>query len=237
MSFPSRTKRRAFTLLEMLVAIGVLAVLVALLFGVAAGSRGVMDATRCLTNLRTVGAAMINYGSENNGIIHHVYAGSFTAGSALNDEAVLWPNLLRRTGYFTRDEVAALLCRAAPVNPDNVTASHYGFYMAGPYGTHVRDEFKSGVSYRLRMSQVPRPGACILFADSRDAAGHQFVRIYQRPLFEKGGVQIRHRGRAHLFFLDGHVERADPARLAELGVPGYYNAEGQPIPLPPTSNP
>lgn len=237
MSFPSQANRTAFTLLETVVAIGVLVVLVALLFGVAAGTRGIIDATRCLTHLRAIGSAMLNYGSENNGVIHHVYAGSFTAGSLLNDEAVIWPNLLRRTGYFSRDEVAALLCPQASVDSDNVTKSHYGFYMGGPYGTQVRDEFKSGISYRLRMSQVPRPGACILFADSRDAAGYQFVRIYQAPLFEKGAVHTRHRGRAHLFFLDGHVERATPARLAELEVPGYYDAEGQPVPLSPPSNP
>ncbi len=237
MSLAPRAARNAFTLPETVVAIGVLAVLGALLLGVLAGTRDVMDATRCLSHLRAVGGAMLNYGSENNGVIHHVYAGSFTPGSALDTEAVIWPNLLRRTGHLSRDEIADLLCKQAPIDPDNVTKSHYGLYMGGPYGMHVRDEAKSGVAYRLRMTQAANPGACILFADSRNAGGYQWVTIFQAPLLDKGAIHLRHRGRANLFFLDGHVERATPARLAELQAPGYHDAEGNVVPLSSTSTP
>ena len=57
--------RRAFTLVELLVVIGIIAALIALLVPVFAKAREQAHRTKCLSNLRTIGQAMFVYANNN----------------------------------------------------------------------------------------------------------------------------------------------------------------------------
>lgn len=59
--------RAAFTLPEILVVIGILAVLVALLVPVLITARRYADRVRCLSNMRQIGLATVLYGNDNKG--------------------------------------------------------------------------------------------------------------------------------------------------------------------------
>jgi prepilin-type N-terminal cleavage/methylation domain-containing protein/prepilin-type processing-associated H-X9-DG protein len=59
--------KRGFTLIELLVVIAILAVLAALLFPVFANAREKARRTTCLSNLRQIGLAALNYEQDNDG--------------------------------------------------------------------------------------------------------------------------------------------------------------------------
>jgi prepilin-type N-terminal cleavage/methylation domain-containing protein/prepilin-type processing-associated H-X9-DG protein len=63
----SRTNRRGFTLTELLVVLGLIAVLVSLLLPVVGRARAAAQAAACLSNIRQMGMAWTVYVSENRG--------------------------------------------------------------------------------------------------------------------------------------------------------------------------
>ncbi len=62
-------KRRAFTLIELLIVIGIIAVLVAILLPALAKARDAAHLTICQSNLRQIGAAFQIYAVENSGAL------------------------------------------------------------------------------------------------------------------------------------------------------------------------
>jgi prepilin-type N-terminal cleavage/methylation domain-containing protein/prepilin-type processing-associated H-X9-DG protein len=63
----SRASHRAFTLTELLVVVGLIAVLISLLLPVVGKARSAANAANCLSNLRQMGTAWTIYTSENRG--------------------------------------------------------------------------------------------------------------------------------------------------------------------------
>ena len=67
MTFDRINRKRGFTLTELLVVIGLIAVLVSLLLPVVGRARSAAQATQCLSNLRQMGTTWTVYTSENRG--------------------------------------------------------------------------------------------------------------------------------------------------------------------------
>lgn len=82
-----RTSRPGFTLVELLVVIGIIALLISLLLPALNGARAQARRAQCLSNLRQIGAALFSYQNDNRG--------SYPVHT-------MWGNLLGRRGALDR---------------------------------------------------------------------------------------------------------------------------------------
>jgi prepilin-type N-terminal cleavage/methylation domain-containing protein/prepilin-type processing-associated H-X9-DG protein len=80
----SKSQRAAFTLVELLVVIGIIAILIGVLLPALTRAQSQARAVTCMANLRSIGQALINYTSDNKGFIVPAYNLPFAPGATSN---------------------------------------------------------------------------------------------------------------------------------------------------------
>ena len=95
-------KRSAFTLVEILVVIGIIAIMVALLLPTLSGAREQAKAVQCMSNLRQIGQALVLYNANNNGYVIPSYTMSGVAGGP-DVPLEGWAPILDRDKYVAGD--------------------------------------------------------------------------------------------------------------------------------------
>jgi prepilin-type N-terminal cleavage/methylation domain-containing protein/prepilin-type processing-associated H-X9-DG protein len=94
-----RRRRVGFTLVELLVVIGIIALLISILLPALSKAQQQSRTVACLSNIRQITMAAYNYSSENKGICVPP-AWRKVVGTGFGD-AESWPNILVDTGYLT----------------------------------------------------------------------------------------------------------------------------------------
>jgi len=93
----SRRRRRGFTLVELLVVIGIIAVLISVLLPALNRARQMANDVKCLSNLRQLGLACIMYMNQNKGVMPPA---RIARGGNDTSPGLFWLNFLSEGGYL-----------------------------------------------------------------------------------------------------------------------------------------
>jgi prepilin-type processing-associated H-X9-DG protein len=208
------SRRRAFSLSEILCALGVLATLAVLLVPAVDRMRGAAQSTYCINNLRQIGVALLGYTNDNNGRL-------IPAASLGGSPQRYWFDALddymgEEPDNFDRDRPHAWqLCPAKPVRPENRTVVGYGWNHRN-FGYTLND---TSYGPNARLSEVSRPAETIIIADSVDITGNEALpgTHEHRYLYANQVAKLakRHSGRGNYLMLDGHVATYRPEDVYE----------------------
>lgn len=210
---PTDRRGAAFTLLELLAAIGLIIVLVAILTAVSQRVRQDAQATQCLSNLRQAGIGLRLYAASSNGEIRSLYGGGYGNRT--------WGKILVEEGYVPDRSTMRCPIGKTSYSLDSKTWDWQTFGMSmlvnpGVIETDVVENKGSDRVYSLRLQNVVKPASHLLISDS---AGNDANRLQSFRTFTSNpstGIHLRHRGRANAFFVDGHAESLKRSELKEL---------------------
>jgi len=231
-----------FTLTELMIVVAILVALAALAIPAIQHLRVVSREIQCAQRLRAVGTAFLLYAGEQTDRKPAGMLYSFLGGSVPGEDT--WTNQLFLRGYLM--DKNSFRCPAVtpntPITAANWYYESYGFNMVTQPNVSIgqnfyRDNYSGGVFY-LPVSKVQEPGRLIVLADSRSATlsnnGHEIqrYRILKDGNNKSDAISLRHRNKANLFFLDGHVESADMERIRDLqnqpyAVVPFYDQNGE----------
>lgn len=228
----ARTFRGAFTLVELLVVIGIIALLIAILLPSLSRARQSAQAVACASNLRQLGLAMVNYTTDHKGQLPYSF---IDRGTVPSKNRVSWDDCLNRYlgGTFTDAQIlddrptvgpAVLACPTDPIER-GLTPLGQRTRSYSTSGGFVFGSFSSlSVNFYGAFMRAPIPGGPALGPSDPLPAGFRSFKLTElRPsaevflLVEQPAVQN----------ILGHITLADcrsvTAQYAE--VPAYHGAK------------
>ncbi|MBN8524713.1 MAG: DUF1559 domain-containing protein [Planctomycetes bacterium] len=213
------TARAAFSLIELLVVISIIAVLAAMLLPAITTVRRAVYGTQCASNLRQLGLAAMTYASDHNGLFPPSalrkadgVTFDFTHGWAYNAEFV------RSYLEVEPDDVGAACLPGNMLCPSRQTKSRqiqlsYGLNRSAPGHSPAANSLAQSNAGQAR-SRV------MIFADALDwlilstsatswSAGFEGTKV-------NAAISYRHQGYAQMVCFDGSVQRAAMPELLTL---------------------
>ena len=181
-----KRKISAFTLIELLVVIAIIAVLATLAYAAADSMIGKGHATKCLSNMRQIGAAM------------HLFVGDNDGRLPGTSHGVSWTNSLG--AYLSTNFIGK--CPAVPEHRARVT---YGWNdsLADSKGQGIKAAVCRTPSLTMAAAELAtnQSSEHFHFAGGRSGAG----RVTPNQFKAAVNVEV-HNGSANYLFVDGHAE-------------------------------
>lgn len=207
--------RSAFTLVELLVVIGIIALLISILLPSLAAAREQGNRTKCLSNLRNIATALIIYSNENKGY----YPKSATTGTGDPQDVIYWQPARNLDESMIAPALGRPMKRELLICPsDNVEARKY----TGNGGYRFSYAMNLRMS-RIKVVRILNPTEKVVFYEedentlddcnasldqnaSIDLLSIRHDRQRELPDNESTGISVNGGRYGNASFADGHVE-------------------------------
>lgn len=218
-------KRRAFTLIELLAVIAIVAILASLLLPALGRAKATAHRAKCMSNLRQLGLAAQMYWDDNEDQCFR-YRGAFT-----NNGVVYWFGWLEQGAEGQRAFDATQGALYAYLQGRSVEICPSLNYSMGQFKLKAKGA-AYGYGYNLhlsmplnqppiRISTLTRPPDTVLFADAAQVNTFQAPASPSNPVLEEfyyvstntteATAHFRHARKANVIFCDGHAAPESPA--------------------------
>jgi general secretion pathway protein G len=226
-------QRPAFTLVELLVVIGIIAILVALLMPAMARAREAARTVACASNIRQIGIGTIAYANRNNGFLPVPVEGVNLMGG--RPESAIWGTDEQGIHDFSQGtliadlggpSVAEELFKCPSDEEPRLLSSFYQTAhrrnFSYVFNGQIVDSYSAAHGFKSkRISQIRCPSHKILLFENGDSPGINCSPVGYNPAAYVGPrlyIGLRHHDRSNVFYADGHVDLFDSLTLKDDAV-------------------